>query len=144
MVQFLLEAFPILAIKKWLICRKLTFSHFFYSIFFSENTAMRCLLLPNNLEIQDRTRSTLSQSQHSKRLLNVIAHIHTIKHNPFIYGSISNKNKHLSLILVTIYWTSASLFHWDSGSHTYKIALAIKECKIFPLVLLKTGGKKRW
>ena len=136
-VQLLLEAFPIWAIKKWLICRKLIFSHFFYSIFSSENTAIYC-------QIQGRTRSTISQSRYSKRLINVITHIHSIKHNPFIYGSISNKNKHLFSILVTIYWASASLFHWDSESYTYKIALAIKECKIFPLVLIETGGKKRW
>ena len=31
------------------------------------------------------------------------------------------------------------LFHWLSGSHTYE-TVKIKRCKIFPLVIIKTGS----
>ena len=80
-----LEAFPISAVRKCLVCRKSTFSHLFYSIFFFENTVMHCLLEISTLEIQTRLRLTLSQSRHFKRLLNAIAHKHSIKYNPFIH-----------------------------------------------------------
>ena len=82
-VHLSLEAFPISAIRKCLICRKSTFSHLFYSIFSLKIPS--CILAPNTLEIQTRLRLTLSQSQHFKRLLNAIAHKHSIKYNPFIY-----------------------------------------------------------
>ena len=78
----LLEAFPISAIKKCLIRRKSAFSCLFYSIFFSENTAIHCHLVPNTLEMQSITRLTFLQSQHSKMLHNVIAYKHS-KHNSF-------------------------------------------------------------
>ena len=71
---------------KCLICRKSTFSQLFYSIRFSENTALHCLLVPNTLKIQNRKRSTLLQSYYFKRLLNVIAHTF-YKIYPFIYLS---------------------------------------------------------
>ena len=74
---------PSFFLKKCLICRKLTFPHFFGSIVFSKNTVMLCHLVPSFLEIQSRTKLTYPQSQHSKRLLNVIGHRHTIKYNPF-------------------------------------------------------------
>ena len=70
-----LEAFPISAIRKCLICRKSTFSHLFYSIFSLKIPS--CILAPNTLEIQTRLRLTLSQSQHFKRLLNAITHKHS-------------------------------------------------------------------
>ena len=83
-VHLSLEAFPISAVRKCLICRKSTFSLVLFNFFF-ENTVMHCLLVPNTLKIQISLRLTLSQSQHIKRLLNVIAHKHSIKYNPFIY-----------------------------------------------------------
>ena len=82
-VHLSLEAFPISAITKCLICRKSTFSHLFYSIFSLKIPS--CILAPKTLEIQTRLRLTLSQSLHFKRLLNAIAHKHSIKHNPFIH-----------------------------------------------------------
>ena len=82
-------------------------SFHFYSKFFFENNLMHCVLAPNTFDIQIRTRSTLSQSQYLKRLLNVIAHKYSIKNNRFIYPSIYQIKKHLFFMLVTIYWTSA-------------------------------------
>ena len=64
---------------------------------------MHCVLAPNTFDIQIRTRSTLSQSQYFKRLLNVIAHKYSIKYNRFIYPSIYQIKKHLFFMLVTIY-----------------------------------------
>ena len=69
---------------------KAIFPHLFYSIIFSENTAIHCLLVSNTFEIQSRTRSTLLQSWHSKRLLNT-------EYNPFIYPSLSNRKTALVL-----------------------------------------------
>ena len=82
-------------------------SFHFYSKFFFENNLMHCVLAPNTFDIQIRTRSTLSQSQYLKRLLNVIAHKYSIKNNRFIYPSIYQIKKHLFFMLITIYWTSA-------------------------------------
>ena len=78
----LLEAFPFSAIKKCLICKKSAFSCLSYSIFFSENTAIHCHLVPNTLEMQSITRFLFLQRQHSKRLHNVITYKHS-KHNSF-------------------------------------------------------------
>ena len=44
------EAFPISAIKKCLICRKLTFLFLFCSIFYSEYTDLHCHLFPTSLK----------------------------------------------------------------------------------------------
>ena len=84
-VHLSLEAFPISAIRKCLICRKSTFSHLFYSMLFFENTVMHCLVVPSTFEIQSTTRSTLPQSQYFKTLRNGIAHKRSIKYIPFIY-----------------------------------------------------------
>ena len=92
-VQLSLETFPTSAVKKCLFYRKSVFSTLFYSVFFSENTVMHRLLVANTLEIQSRTRSTLSPTQQNyKRLLNVIAHKHSVKYNL----SISNEKAALS------------------------------------------------
>ena len=80
--QLSLEALHSSSLKKCLICRKSTFRHLFFSIFFSENTVRHCHLAPDNLEIQSSTGLTFSQRQHSKKLFNVIAHKHIIKCNP--------------------------------------------------------------
>ena len=80
--QLSLKALRSSSLKKCLICRKSTFRHLFFSIFFSENTVRHCHLVPDNLEIQKSTRLAFSQSQHSKKLFNVIAHKHIIKCNP--------------------------------------------------------------
>ena len=45
----------------------------FYLKFFSENIILHCRLVPNVFEIQSWIRLAFLQSQHSKRLLNVIA-----------------------------------------------------------------------
>ena len=66
-------SFPISAIKKYLICWKSIFSHLF---FFSENTVIHCHLVCNTFKIQSRTTFTFSQSNYSKRLLNVVTHKH--------------------------------------------------------------------
>ena len=42
-----LQFFPILVLRKCLICIKSTFSYLFYSMFFSENTVIHCHLVPN-------------------------------------------------------------------------------------------------
>ena len=73
-VQLLWQAFPILAIMKYLICQISNFLHLLYSIFFSVNAVMHCYLAPNTYEIQSRTRSAFSNS---KRLLNLIAQKYT-------------------------------------------------------------------
>ena len=121
------------------MCRKLTFPHLFYSIFYSENTNMHCHLVPNMLEIQSRTRLTFTQSQHSKRLLFVIAHRDTIKYSPFDLQAFNIKSK-IALVLKI----SCNLLNLNLKSLQFaltfslifrieyiKKALAIKECKIF-------------
>ena len=49
-VHLSLEAFPISAIRKCLICRKSTFSHLFYSIFSFEIPSCIAFLLPAPLK----------------------------------------------------------------------------------------------
>ena len=76
--QLLLEALTHFSYKEVNDLQKIKlFMHLFYPIFFKRNTVTYCNLVPNTLEIQIKTRLTFSQSQHSKRLLNVIAHTHT-------------------------------------------------------------------
>lgn len=84
-------------------------SDLFYAIFFSENTVMHFVPVPDTLQIQSRTSSTLLQSQSSKSLLSVIAHKRFMNCNPFIFISLYKiKKQCLFLILHTIYWTSDS------------------------------------
>ena len=100
---------------------------------------MHCHLVPNMLEIQSRTRLTFTQSQHSKRLLFVIAHRDTIKYSPFDLQAFNIKSK-IALVLKI----SCNLLNLNLKSLQFaltfslifrieyiKKALAIKECKIF-------------
>ena len=117
-------------------------------MFLSENTITHCHLVSNPLEIQSRTSFIFSQSQHSKRLLNITAHKNSIKYNPFLYILLYQiKKQHLFLLLVTIFWISTSgcsklalTLSVTWVSYTYKIALVIKECKRLPLVTIKTSS----
>ena len=117
--------------RKCLICRKSTFSHLFCSIFFFENTAIQCFLVPNVLEIQSRTRSTLSQNQHSKRLLNAIAHKHSIKYNPF-FISLYVKYKKVLVLNISYVLLNLSLGLFQTCSHSFT---DFKDCMLMKLLL---------
>ena len=126
-------------------------------IFFPENTIICHHFVPNTLEIQSRIRLTYSQSQYSKRLLNVVTHKH-YKIWPlwFIRLSYQFNNQHSFLTSVTITWnfgcpTFAITLSLTSGSYSCKIVLAIKECKIFGvinirkhIVCMRVGGEGVW
>ena len=60
-VHLSLEAFPISAIRKCLICRKSTFSHLFYSIFSLKILSCIAFLFPTPL------KSKLEQSWHYRK-----------------------------------------------------------------------------
>ena len=118
-----------------------------FHTYFIQNYSLKILpciafLFPNTLEIKSRTRSTLLQSWHSKRLTQC-HHTQTL-YNPFIYPSLSNWKTALAFninydllnLSLWLFQTSKlSLFHWHS-----RFSLAIKECKIFPLVPIKTSS----
>ena len=71
------RSFPHFSFKEVLDLQKINlFTLILFSFFFPENTVIHCHLVPNNLEIQSRTRFTFLQNQYSERLHNVIAHIH--------------------------------------------------------------------
>ena len=133
------RSFPVSAIKKCLIFKKLIFLH---SIFFSENIVIHYYhLVPNTLDIQSWTRFTFLQSQNSKRSLNVITHKHSKNTTPLIYSALI-LNQNTALLLVSYDLLNLNLlFHLLSGSYTStKITLVIKECKLSPLVVIKIGS----
>ena len=67
------EAFSILAIKKCLIFRKITFFTFIiFNILLKTAKICILILVPNILEIQSRASLTFMQNQHSKGSLNVV------------------------------------------------------------------------
>ena len=65
---------------------------------------MHFVPVPDTLQVQRRTSSTLLQSQSSKSLLNIIAHKRFMNCNPFIFIFLYKiKKQRLFLILHTIY-----------------------------------------
>ena len=81
-IEILLKPFPISAINKCLICRKSTFSHLFYSIFFQKISSSIVILFQTPLKSKVEQGLHFRKNQHSW-LHNIIAHKHSIKHNPF-------------------------------------------------------------
>ena len=104
------------------------FTLILFNIFFSENTAIHCHLVLNTLEIQSRTRLTVLQRQH-------ILHKYSVKHNSFDLSGFDIKSKYRTFSQHQLWFVEP---YWLSGSYSSKIALVIKDCKIFLLFTIKT------
>ena len=130
------ESFPHCSYKEVPDLQKINlFTLILFNIFFSENTAIHCHLVPNTLEIQSRTRLKFLQSQHSKRVHNVIAHKYSVKYNSLDLSGSDIKSKYNTFSQHQLWFVEP---YWLSGSYTSKIVLVRKDCKTFLLVTIKT------
>ena len=126
MIQLLLETFSISAIQKCLVSRQSTFLPLLN--IFLRKIFIHCHLVPNTLEIQDLPKANIPKGYTMSSNTNPLKNIITL----ICKALILNKKQWFVEPQLTL--------HWLSESYTSKIDLAIKECKRFPLVMIKTGS----
>ena len=148
--QLSLGAFPILAIKKCLICKKSTFTYLFIQYFSQKRQLRIAILCPTPLKSKAERGNILAKPSFEEVTQ---CHRTQMLHLPLIYKAlILNSKTMLTLnisydllkLSIRLLQICSLLFHLLSGSYTSKIALAKKEHKIFPLIITNTGSFNQW